>query len=183
MLYSTPLHHRGEKLSKPSNWFAMVCLVWTSQTNCKSNVPKTKPIFQAFKPKCLLSNLKPFLSISNQLEHANNLSSHPNWHSIPCILFANKCQTRSGIRNPCQHCCCVCTVRHPWSASTSFRFRAGLFEFKQSPEQGNRLQLHSQQLQQWLLQPESCPLGKRTVQLPVRRSLLHGCCAFAHYFS
>ena len=34
--------------------------------------------------------------------HANQLPRHPNRHSIPCKPFANRCQTRPGVGNPCQ---------------------------------------------------------------------------------
>ena len=106
---------RGAKLSKHSNWFAMVCMVWHSQTKGKIDVPNSKPMFKASKPKRSYPN--HFSEMANQ--HANHLSSHPNGHSIPCKPFENRRKfrrrkTRSGLRvgNPGQYYCCVSTVRH-----------------------------------------------------------------------
>ena len=84
-----------------------------------------------------------FSQIANR--HANHFGNHPNRHSIPDQQFANRCQSRSGIRNPGQYNCCVSTLRHHWYVSTSFRFRVGpgRLEFYQCPEQRNRMQLRS----------------------------------------
>ena len=132
-----------------SSWFAWfgLCKPTANQMFQNPNQFFRHPIQNVFYPN-------HFSQIVNL--HTNHLSSHPNKHLIPCKSVANQCQTGSGIGNPGQYYCCVRTVRYPWCVSTSFRFRAGLLEFNQSPKQRNHLQpkLHSQQQQQQRWQRE-----------------------------
>ena len=85
-----------------------------------------------------------------------NLSRHPNRHSIPCKPYANGSKPMLNhirISKPLYDIC-VSTLKHDWCVSNSFRFRVCWLEFKQIPEQQNRLQLLPRQLQRRRQQPE-----------------------------
>ena len=100
-------HHQGARTSKPPQ---SVCHGLDNANQGKPNRPKSKPIFQAFKPKCLLSKsilsngkpaCKPFVSLS---EHAFSFrkyrlqpmpnyfrNSNPRWRQT----------RRTGTAGPC----------------------------------------------------------------------------------